>query len=311
MECIGKYGNRADDTLELKNAARMEKKDGMASGILAKTNVNDSIFTNLFKLPKYTLQLYKALHPEDDTVTEDEIKIVTLENILLNQSYNDLGFTVGNRLLVLCEAQSTWSVNILVCVLIYVAQTIQEHIVETKQNVYSNRKVTFPEPEFYVIYTGDRKECPERLRLSEEFFGGREGSVDVQIKMIYDGKQGDILNQYIAFTKIYKEQYKLYGRTQKTVLETIRICEDENVLKEYLESRKKEVVDIMMTLFNKDYIMEAYTEEMKQEGEMKKAKETAINLADMGLAPEKIAQAVKVSVETVKQWLAGGVSVAK
>jgi len=65
--------------------------------------------------------LYKALHPEDVDATEDEITIVTLENILLNQLYNDLGFTVGNRLLILAEAQSTWSVNIVVRGLLYMA----------------------------------------------------------------------------------------------------------------------------------------------------------------------------------------------
>ena len=39
---------------------------------------------------------------------------MTIHNVLLDQCYNDLGFLVGNRLLVLAEAQSTWTVNILV-----------------------------------------------------------------------------------------------------------------------------------------------------------------------------------------------------
>ena len=38
-------------------------------------------------------------------------------------------------------------------------------------------------------------------------------------------------------------------------------------------------------------------------GEMLKAKEVAINLNRMGLSNEMIAQAVEVSVETVRQWL--------
>lgn len=39
------------------------------------------------------------------------------------------------------------------------------------------------------------------------------------------------------------------------------------------------------------------------EGEMKKAKETAINLQTMGLDVDTIAKAVNVSIDLVKQWL--------
>lgn len=54
--------------------------------------------------------MYKALHPEDLDATEENISNVTNQNILLDQSYNDLGFQVGTRLVVLVEAQSSWTV---------------------------------------------------------------------------------------------------------------------------------------------------------------------------------------------------------
>lgn len=43
--------------------------------------------------------------------------------------------------------------------------------------------------------------------------------------------------------------------------------------------------------------------EGRLEGEMKKAKETAINLQMMGLDVNSIAKAVNVSIDLVKQWL--------
>ncbi len=49
----------------------------------------------------------------------------------------------------------------------------------------------------------------------------------------------DIIGQYVFFTKVYNEQVRLYGRTIEAVSETIRICMDRDILKEYLESRKK------------------------------------------------------------------------
>lgn len=39
-------------------------------------------------------------------------------------------------------------------------------------------------------------------------------------------------------------------------------------------------------------------------GEMRKVRETAYELQDMGRAAEKIAKAVKVSTDTLRKWLA-------
>ena len=47
------------------------------------------------------------------------------------------------------------------------------------------------------------------------------------------------------------------------------------------------------------------------EGELKKAKEMALSLADMGLSAERIAEAAKVSVNLVQEWLSGSRSLAK
>ncbi len=38
----------------------------------------DTVFTDLFGNTKYTLQMYRALHPEDNTVTESDISNVTI-----------------------------------------------------------------------------------------------------------------------------------------------------------------------------------------------------------------------------------------
>ena len=166
----------------------------------AKHTAKDSVFTDLFAIPKYLLQLYRALHPEDQEITEENISNVTIHNVLLDQCYNDLGFLVGNRLLVLAEAQSTWTVNILVRSLMYLVQTWQEYVQSTGQNIYGSKRVELPRPELYVIYTGSRKRRPAYLRLSDEIFSGHECAVEVKVKMIYDGEKGDIISQYVAFT---------------------------------------------------------------------------------------------------------------
>ena len=285
---------------EVKNiSADAEKKPEQ----VAKYTAKDSVFTSLFREPKYLLQLYQALHPEDLEATEDSIKNVTITNVLLDQYYNDVGFQIGEKLIILVEQQSSWSINIVVRCLLYLAQTYQEYFESTKQNVYGSKKLELPRPELYVIFTGNRKTRPEYLYLSKEFFGGDDSVLDVKVKMIYDGKDGDIINQYVAFTKIYNEQVKLHGRTREAVLETIRICKDQNVLSEYLSSREKEVVDIMMTLFNEEYILKTYVESREKEAFEKAKIGTAQRLHEMGISLQDIAKACQVTVETVEQWL--------
>lgn len=129
--------------------------------------------------------------------------------------------------------------------------------------------------------------------------------------MIYAGEKGDIISQYVSFTRIYNEQIKLHGRTHEAILETIRICRDRNILKDYLESREQEVVNIMMTLFDEEYILKTYIEQEKRDAAEEAAKqatkkvqkETAQKLYQKGTSVADIADAMSMPEKEVKQWL--------
>ena len=245
---------------------------------IPKRKIKDSVFTNLFQDKKYLLQLYKALHPEDRNVTEDEIADVTIKHVLIDADYNDLGFSVGNRLMVLVESQSTWTFNIIIRALMYLIQTYHDYFKRTTQNLYGSRKVNMPQPELYMIYTGDRKNIPDTISLSKEFFNGAEIAIDAEVKVLYQENEKDIIGQYIIFSKVYDEQRKRYGNTKQAVTETIGICKSRNVLKEYLENKEQEVVDIMMTLFDDEQILKAYTKDIEDST----ARETAERMIKMG-----------------------------
>lgn len=182
------------------------------------------------------------------------------------------------------------------------AQTYHDYLMCTEQPLYAGKKVQIPEPELYAIYTGDRQERPSEILLSEEFFGGKECAVDVKIKMIYDGAvsketgEGDIISQYVLFTKICNEQVKLYGRTKKAIMETIRICKDRNVLKEYLESREKEVVDIMMVLYDEEEAMRMYVKSERYDEKVETARRM---IEDGDLSADKIAKYSGLTIEEV------------
>lgn len=263
-----------------------------------KRTIKDSVFTNLFQDKKYLLQLYKALHPEDNDITEDKLTDITIKNVLTDNIYNDLGFIVDeDRAVILVEAQSTWTMNIIIRALMYMVQTYHDYFERTKQNLYKSKKVKMPVPEIYVIFTGDRKARPLEVSLEQEFFDGKESCIDVKVKMIYDGEDGDIINQYVMFTKVCNEQIAVHGRTQKAILEAIRICKDRNVLKDYLSSKEKEVVDIMMVLYDEQEVMKSYVESERHD---EKIEITKRMLEDGSLTVDKIAQISGLPINVVK-----------
>ncbi len=247
-----------------------------------KRKIRDSVFTDLFQDKKYLFQLYQALHPEDGEATKDEIADITIKHVLVDADYNDLGFSVGDRLMVLVESQSTWTMNIIIRALMYLMQTYHDYFRRTKQNLYGSKKVKMPKPELYVIFTGERKTIPDIITLSKDFFNGAGIAVDAEIKVLYQENEGDIIGQYIIFCKVYQERRKCCGNTREAVTETIRICKERNVLKEYLESREKEVVDIMMTLFDDEQIYKAFENDIKQETAKAVARDKAILMIQKG-----------------------------
>ena len=204
--------------------------------------------------------------------------------------------------------------NIIVRLLLYLAHTWNEHIEATKQNRYGSKKLNLPRPELYLIFIGDRKNRPEWINLSDEFFEGNHDFLEVKVRVLY-GEQGkkDIISQYVDFTKVYHEQVKQHGRTREAVLETIRVCKNQDVLREYLAEREKELISIMMALFDQQRAVEQFgydkKEEGKIEGKLETKKETALTLSEMGMPVDSIAKAVKEGVDTVQQWLSGMVTV--
>ena len=167
----------------------------------------------------------------------------------------------------------SWTMNILVRVLLYLAQSYHEYFQRTNQNCYKSKKVKMPRPEIYVIFTGNRGRKPDKICLSEEFFGGADVDIEVKARVIYESNTDDIINQYIVFCKVFNEQTRKCGMTKKAVTETIRICKDSDVLREYLSNKEKEVVTIMMRLFDEEEILKSYIRSERYEAAQEAAQE--------------------------------------
>ena len=64
---------------------------------------------------------------------------------------------VKNKMLFIVEAQTKWSINILIRELLYLADTYKQYISDNKIDIHSSKKIELQIPELYVVYVGDKK----------------------------------------------------------------------------------------------------------------------------------------------------------
>ncbi|WP_337942695.1 hypothetical protein [Ruthenibacterium lactatiformans] len=230
-----------------------------------KHTVKDSVFSYIFRQPENIRELYRALHPEDTDIKDEDCRLVTLENVLTSGMLNDLAVLVRNTLIILLESQATYSENISLRVLLYLGKTYKQYAEEHEYNLYGTKPVSIPRPELYMVYVGEPRELPEELRLST-LYGGGEGDVEVKIRVLKDTGKKTIIDQYIRFCEICGEQRKIHGNSETAAKEILRICKEENVLMPFLMLREKEVQDIMVTLFDEEYIARMHDRDLISQG---------------------------------------------
>ena len=252
----------------------MSKNTKKSLDKVKKTNhkIKDSVFIDLFRNKKYQRELYLSLHPKDKDVKTSDIKKITLKRIVTEGIYNDLGLLVRNCLIILIEAQSTWSLNIIVRLLIYLGVTLKDYILNTKQDMYGSKILNLPQIELYVIYTGDKK-VNDRYTFKEVFYKGKKCPVNIEVKVLkeVDVKKNDIISQYIKFSKMHTTYIKKFGNNKKTIKRLVDDCIKKNILAEYLGNiNMEELIDMSQYGFSQKEAMEmslnAREEKGRQEG---------------------------------------------
>ena len=217
----------------------------------------NSVFLNLFSRKEYQLRLYKELFPEDTTITENDLELVTLDNVLTIHPYNDLGLLARGRLIVLAEAQSTWSANIIFRLADYYYDSAMSYIVMKKADLYASTKVDIPDVEAFVIYTGKKKIEDDILSLNQEFFGGNPEKPEFKARILHGDYKGGIIEEYMGFCRIWDElvvKAKTLEDKHDAVVRTIDLCIQKGYLVKYFEEHRSEVEKIMLTMLSPEYV---------------------------------------------------------
>ena len=270
----------------------------------------DSVFTHLFSFPEYQLELYRALHPDDLDVSEADIKTITRDCVVATHEHNDLGLLIKDRLMVFVEAQSSWSANIVIRLMSYAVQSLMDYFRERDVYLFSSTKAECPRIELYAIFSFERENMPETLSLRDEFFPDSGSDLDATVHVIrYDENKTNIVQQYIMFCRVFNDQLKKYGYAQQTIRETLRICQDKNILAKYIKKLEGEIMDIMTYMFDEENNKRLFgldqrrlgKREGKREGRREGRKDTAKSLKKAGMTIDFIEKHTGLSKDEISK----------
>ena len=233
----------------------------------------DSLFRDYFNNKSRLLSLCNALLDSNFTEEEDII-INTLDGVFFSEVKNDLSCLIQNRLIVIIEHQSTVNENMPLRMYFYLNELFRKYIADEKQNIYKKGLITLPKPEFFVLYNGIHKEAKFRTMRLSEAFGGDNSFLELKVKIynINDFnneamiKKSISLNNYCVFVDNVTEREALGMTRKEAIEETIDYCIENNIMRDYLLEKRKEVVDMVNFEFNLRDAKEAWQEEAREEG---------------------------------------------
>ena len=273
----------------------------------------DSVFVDLFSTDKTAkanfLSLYNALHGTDYQSTAI-LKNIRLKQVLYMSFANDVSYLVDNKIIVLAEHQSTINPNMPIRCLEYIAR-LYEQFYKSKEK-YSRKQLAIPTPEFYVFYNGkELYRSDSLLKLSDSFTQKHnEYALELSVKVVninYD-KASEILErckplkQYSLFVDAVRRNIAV--DKEHGFEKAIKECIQNDILREYLQRKSKEVLNMLIGEYDYDTDIAVQREESfdmgRSEGSHQKALETAKNLLQFGLSREKIAQATGLTQAEVE-----------
>ena len=291
-------------------------------------NYKDTVFRMLFSDRKNLLSLYNAVsgaHYDDP----EKLEIVTLENAIYMGMKNDLAFIIDTDLF-LYEHQSTYNPNMPLRDLFYISSEYQKLV--DKKSLYSSVLQKIPAPQFIVFYNGTEKEKDSWVNHLSEAFENLSGAPKLELEVltinINEGHNSELMEQcqilreyaqYVDCVRRYAKEFELIDAIEQAVDE----CIQRNILSEFLRKNKAEVIAMSIFEYDKEEEerklrkaeyeagvaagmkdgIKAGVADGISKGKILAKKDAVSSLITLGLTVEQISSALKVDVETVKQWI--------
>ena len=233
----------------------------------------------LFSDRNELLKLYNAIN---GTSYDDPqlLQINTLENAVYMSMQNDVSFIIDMRLN-LYEHQSTYSPNLPVRYLLYVADVYSDYTKD--MNLYGSRAVQLPTPKFVIFYNGEAEQ-PDRkeLKLSELFtIPEPDPSLELKAVMLNINKGHNrklmetckTLQDYAEYTsrvRTYAVEMSLDEAVERAITECIR----EGILADFLKKNRAEAKKVSIY----EYDEERHMRQTREEGIEDGVSQVAVNM---------------------------------
>ena len=287
----------------------------------ANRKYKDSVFVDLFsedeKAKENFLSLYNALHGTNLQMS-CPVENIRLDNVMYMNIINDVSCLVDNKIIILAEHQSTINENMPLRFLEYVARVYEK--LQAPTDRYLKKLSKIPTPEFYVFYNGIN-DYPEStiLKLSDAFITKPEQvpmELTVQVLNINTDKSNKILatckplEEYSLFVEEVRKQTQL--DLDNGFTNAVKICIEKGILKEYLQRKSREVINMLVAEYDYDTDIAVQREESLRigieqgiqqgfsNGAYQTKLETARILKQLGDSVKKIMQATGLSKEEVE-----------
>ena len=233
----------------------------------------DSVFVDFFGEDKNAkanfLSLYNALHGTCLDATT-ELEPLRLEQVMYMAFCNDVACLVDDKIIALTEHQSTINANMPLRFLQYAARLYER--IQNPRDRYLRRLKKIPTPEFYVFYNG-KEDYPESttLRLSDAFITAPEKpslEVVVSVTNINYTKGSRILHtckplkEYTLFIEAVRRHTKF--DPENGFQNAIKECIQNDILREYLQRKSKEVMNMLIAEYDYDVDIAVQREEERE-----------------------------------------------
>jgi predicted transposase/invertase (TIGR01784 family) len=265
-----------------------------------------SVFSELFSEPGVLRELYSAIEGVEIPSTTP-ISVNTLSRALIKGKWNDVSFTIDDRLVVLVEHQSTVNHNMPLRLLQYINGIYQG--MTDRRALLQRKLVKIPAPEFIVLYNGEEPYLEKsEIRLSEAF-KNTEGlklpqndSVSLElVAQVYNINRGynsdllkkcETLDGYSFFISKIRE-FNKENPLEEAVIMAVKYCIDHNVLKLFLQRHSQEVLNM--------WIEEITVEDEIAAARDERTEEIALKMKDAGKPYSEISEFTGLSIETIEK----------
>jgi len=242
---------------------------------MSKTNrkYKDRLFIFIFgneSIKEFTLSLYNAIN---DTNYDDPnlITFNTIDDFIYMGVKNDVSFLISDTVNVY-EHQSTFSSNMPIRMLLYLAKIYESIIDSGEKSIYQESAVNLPTPKLVVFYNGKKNIEDIKIQKFSDLVNGKS-DVEVNVKMlnINYGHNRELMDkckplmEYSKLIHLIRENLENGENIYDAIDNAIMSLDNDSLIKPFILAHKSEVVSMLFTMENEAREMEKYYNGIKKQ----------------------------------------------